>query len=327
VSFNASASSDPDGSIANYRWDLDGNGSYETNTGTTATASKSYATAQSVTVGLQVTDNAAGTGTTTRTVTINNRAPTASFTATPNPALTGQSVSFDASASSDPDGSIANYKWDLDGNGSYETDTGTTSTASKSYSVVGQVTVRLQVTDNSGATANASRAVTVKYVAKVNFQPAAAPIPAGYIVDSGVAYSAATGMGWIRQDSLTGVHVPLDLTQNTVDRNLDPDQRLDTLIFMQASGSGVTTTPGAWEIAVPNATYTITVTVGDADQINGTQRINAEGQNVINNFVPKTKTKFFTATKSITVTDGRLTIDATNGGSNTKLNYIDIASK
>ena len=33
--FNGSASSDPDGTIAKYEWDLDGNGTYETNTGTT----------------------------------------------------------------------------------------------------------------------------------------------------------------------------------------------------------------------------------------------------------------------------------------------------
>ena len=39
VSFNASGSSDPDGTVAKYEWDLDGNGRYETNTGTTPTAS------------------------------------------------------------------------------------------------------------------------------------------------------------------------------------------------------------------------------------------------------------------------------------------------
>ena len=43
VNFDASASSDPDGTIAKYEWDLDGNGSYETNTGTTPTVSHAYA--------------------------------------------------------------------------------------------------------------------------------------------------------------------------------------------------------------------------------------------------------------------------------------------
>ena len=41
VSFNAAGSSDPDGSIAKYEWDLDGNGSYEKTT-TTPRTSRSY---------------------------------------------------------------------------------------------------------------------------------------------------------------------------------------------------------------------------------------------------------------------------------------------
>lgn len=53
VSFDASASSDPDGTIAKYEWDLDGNGSYELDTGTTATAGRSYATQEMLTIGLR----------------------------------------------------------------------------------------------------------------------------------------------------------------------------------------------------------------------------------------------------------------------------------
>jgi PKD repeat protein len=164
VSFNASASSDPDGTIAKYEWDLDGNGSYETDTGTTATTSKTYATAGPVTVGLRVTDNQGATATTTRSLSVNqgaNTPPSASFTAAPNPATTGQAVAFDASASADTDGAVARYEWDLDGNGSYETDTGATKTTSKTYATSGSVTVGLRVTDNQGATATTTRALTV----------------------------------------------------------------------------------------------------------------------------------------------------------------------
>ena len=63
VSFNAGASSDSDGSIVKYEWDLDGNGSYETNTGATATTRASYAAPGTVQVGLRVTDNSGKTGT------------------------------------------------------------------------------------------------------------------------------------------------------------------------------------------------------------------------------------------------------------------------
>ncbi len=52
--------------------------------------------------------------------------------------------------------------------------------------------------------------------AKVVFQPPSGTIPAGYTRDTGAAYSATTGSGWITEASLpSATHVPLDLTKNT----------------------------------------------------------------------------------------------------------------
>jgi PKD repeat protein len=161
VTFNGSASSDSDGAIANYKWDLDGNGTFETDTGTTATVTGSYPNAGTVSVKLRVTDNDGAMVETTRSLTITNRAPTASFTVSPNPALAGEVVSFNGSASSDPDGTIANYRWDLDGNGTLETDTGTTATVTRSYSSAATITVRLRVTDNDGVTGETTRNLTL----------------------------------------------------------------------------------------------------------------------------------------------------------------------
>ncbi len=161
VSFDASASSDPDGTIAKYEWDLDGNGTYETNTGATATTSKSYATPGTFTLGLRTTDSDGVTATTTRPLVVNNRPPTASFTISANPASPNKAVTFNGSGSSDPDGTIAKYEWDLDGNGTYETNTGATATTSKSYATQGTVTVGLRVTDSNGATATTSKALSV----------------------------------------------------------------------------------------------------------------------------------------------------------------------
>ncbi|HET9197648.1 MAG TPA: LamG-like jellyroll fold domain-containing protein, partial [Solirubrobacterales bacterium] len=120
-----------------------------------------YNTAGTVTVGLRVTDNSGGTATTTRSLTVNNRLPTASFTVSPSPANTRQTVTFNGSGSSDPDGTIAKYEWDLDGNGSYETSTGTTASTSKPFTATGTLTIGLRVTDNSGGTATTTRSLTV----------------------------------------------------------------------------------------------------------------------------------------------------------------------
>ena len=149
VSFNASGSSDPDGTIAKYEWDLDGNGTFETSTGTTPTASTDLRDPRRTRRRPAGDRQRRRHTTATKAVTIANQPPTASFTATPSSAPTGTSVAFNASASKDPDGTIAKYEWDLDGNGTYETTT-TTPTTSTTYATPGARTVGLRVTDNSG---------------------------------------------------------------------------------------------------------------------------------------------------------------------------------
>jgi PKD repeat protein len=179
VTFDASASTDSDGTIAKYEWDLDGDGTYETDTGTTPTVTKAYQTPGDVSVKLRVTDNAGGSGTATKTVTVQgtpNSPPTASFTASTTTPTTGQTVTYNASASSDSDGTIAKYEWDLDGNGSFETDTGTTKTVTKTYNSADAVRVQLRVTDNRGGTGKAGRTITIagngsSYVEKILATP------------------------------------------------------------------------------------------------------------------------------------------------------------
>lgn len=65
VSFDASASSVPLGRIANYQWDLDGNGGFELNTGASPTATHTYTARGAVDVGVQVTSDLGGVRTTT----------------------------------------------------------------------------------------------------------------------------------------------------------------------------------------------------------------------------------------------------------------------
>ena len=109
--------------------------------------------------------------------------PSASFTATPNPAQTWQSVSFDGSASSadgppfDADGTIAKYEWDLDGDGFYETNSGRTPTTARVYTTPGVRTVRLRVTDTYGVTGETRLALRIDARPDSVIAPALAALP------------------------------------------------------------------------------------------------------------------------------------------------------
>jgi|GEM_PF-139736 len=150
--FNGSASSDSDGSIATYAWNF-GDG----NTASGSNPSHTFSAAGTYNVQLTVTDNEGATNSTSSSVTVTaapvgNVNPTASFTNS----CTDLGCSFDGSASSDSDGSIASYAWNF-GDGS----NGTGSTASHTYASAGTYTVQLTVTDNAGGTNSTSSSVTV----------------------------------------------------------------------------------------------------------------------------------------------------------------------
>ena len=109
-----------------------------------------------------------------------NQAPTASFTAVP----TGLDVAVNATASTDPDGTVAGYAWDF-GDGQ----TGTGATAQHTYAAGGTYTITLTVTDNDGATASTTRAVTV------------ADTPAGPVTVAADAFGRTVASGWGSADT------------------------------------------------------------------------------------------------------------------------------
>ena len=98
-----------------------------------------------------------------------NTPPSASINASATSVTTGTSVTF-TDTSSDPDGTIVSRAWDLDNDGAF--DDGTGATATTSWTTAGTKTVRLQVTDNAGATAVATATITVT-------DPATTPPPSG----------------------------------------------------------------------------------------------------------------------------------------------------
>jgi PKD repeat protein len=137
VAFDASVSSDPDGSIVDYAWDF-GDGS----TGTVVTPNHTYATSGSFTVTLTVTDDNGLTASTSRTITVAaDEPPVAAFSYS----VTGLAVDVDATTSSDSDGVIVDYAWDFG-----DADTGSGETATHTYATPGTYIVTLSVIDDRG---------------------------------------------------------------------------------------------------------------------------------------------------------------------------------
>lgn len=156
------------------------------------------------------------------------------------------------------------------------------------------------------------RAVTEGAIApfstKINFQLAGAPVPAGYVADEGDVYGPRNGLtyGWNS-----------DHTSLCRDRNLETDQRLDTLCHFRDSQT-------RWELAVPNGSYEVTVSVGDAG-FTSDNTIVVEGVTYWTHLELGVG-QFASATKTIVVSDGRLTIgNGTNVFPSTKIDYVQVA--
>ena len=151
ITFNASESYDPDGTIVSYYWDFGD----DTN-GTGVVVEHAYSDDGSYVVTLVVTDDDGETATATATKYILNRPPVANFTESAETVYTGEVITFDASSSYDPDGTIISYFWDF-GDGT----TATGATADHAYVEDVVYTVTLTVTDDDGASSSVSAAKTV----------------------------------------------------------------------------------------------------------------------------------------------------------------------
>jgi PKD repeat protein len=134
-----------------------------------------------------------------------NTPPAATF----SPSCTGLSCAFDGTGSSDPDGTIASWAWTF-GDGT----TTTGSWPSKKFTAPGTYNVSLTVTDDSGATATSTRAVT------------AAPTAPG----TGIGYRDAIGTSG---KGVTSLSLTVPATVNAG----------DGMVLVASTNSGATATP------------------------------------------------------------------------------------
>ncbi|MBN1930908.1 MAG: PKD domain-containing protein [Desulfobacterales bacterium] len=160
---------DPAGTIQRFRWDFDGNGSYDTYDEMAQDYNRTYNTPGSYNATLYIWSSTGASTSASITITVQNNPPVATADILPSNGevpLTAQLIG----SGSDSDGSIVLYEWDLDGDGTFDWSSSTTGNTTYTYTVVGSYQAVFRVTDNDGQTATALAATTV-----VNTGPPGSP--------------------------------------------------------------------------------------------------------------------------------------------------------
>ena len=174
ITFDASGSVDPEAMPMEYRWDFDGDDTWDTDWSTSPAAEYTWGDDYSGTVKLEVRDEIGKTDIAATTVTIYNVAPTATFDTLgqPNPQfiLPYQELTFTGGFTDPGWEDTHTATWDFDdttviaGDVTEENDepdsTGTI-TGEHSYATPGTYTVTLTVTDDEGASDTATTTVVV----------------------------------------------------------------------------------------------------------------------------------------------------------------------
>ena len=249
--FNATASSDPDGTISNpagYFWDF-GDGTQDLGlTGPILT--HDYGVNGSFIVTLRVQDNLGATGSARdglggplanpqpshekRIVgTVPDQPPIAQFSFRPAGPSNSSLVFFDAQNSTDPDGSIVSYYWEF---GDGFNVSSTVASITHGYHFPGNYTVVLTVTDDAGLTGTVSHLV-----------------PAG----RGADIPPVAMIAWAPPNPTVGVEVRFSGNQS-----YDPDGQIQSYLWNFGDG---TTFAGQVSIHTYSnpGNYTVTLTVRD----------------------------------------------------------------
>jgi PKD repeat protein len=160
VTFDASGSTDDGGggTINDFAWDLDGDGTFETDTGITPSVAKAYAASGTIVVGVKVTDNEGDTDVATVSLRV-NAPPHSAFLFSPSTPAVNEQVTFSSISTDDQPLPAAASHWDFDGDGN---DDAVGSTVTHAFTVPGNYTVGLRVTDSDGKSDISSQEVIVQ---------------------------------------------------------------------------------------------------------------------------------------------------------------------
>ncbi len=235
INFDASGSSDSDGSITQYEWDYQNDGTYDA---TTAGPYSSYTYTDDFDgqLKLRITDNDGDVSTDVAQVTVNNVAPTANAGG-PYSGEIDEVIQFTGTGT-DPGNDELFYSWDLDDNGTFET---TGQTAQKSYPSGGTYQVTLKATDDDGGFSTDVAQVSIH-----NYPPQIGNIP-NQTIDEG------------------GSFTPINLN----DAVTDPDNTDAEITWTHSPAThlNLSIAPGILNVTVKdpewNGTETITLTATD----------------------------------------------------------------
>ncbi len=155
ASFDGSASTTQDETIATYEWDYNYDGANFDVDDNGIAVSTAFTQAGQYVVALRITvtyaDSSTSTDLATQAVTVlANQAPVAAISASSFGDV-GQVLNFDGTGSFDLDGTITTYEWDFDYSGTFGADANGPS-VNYAYPAAGAFTVALQVTDDDSAT-------------------------------------------------------------------------------------------------------------------------------------------------------------------------------
>ncbi|MGA1826243.1 MAG: PKD domain-containing protein [bacterium] len=151
---------DPSGTIEVYRWDFDGNGSWDTYDTVALDYNHTYYLSGTYNATLYVRSNSGITATASITIAVLNNPPTATADVLPSNGGVPLTVNCHGSGS-DPDGTIILYEWDFDGNGTYDWSSSITGNTTHTYTEVGEYHAVFRVTDNFNQTNTAIANTTV----------------------------------------------------------------------------------------------------------------------------------------------------------------------
>ncbi len=156
--------SDPDGFIALFEWDFDGDGVWDWNDTQQRIARWTYTETGLFIARFRVTDNDGATAQDILRVqvsssTTSNEPPTADAGG-PYEGVAGEPITLTGSGS-DTDGSVVSYEWDFEGDGTIDHSSPASGTTTKAYQMSGTFNAVLYVTDDDGAVATDSAVVRI----------------------------------------------------------------------------------------------------------------------------------------------------------------------